>query len=68
VASNGLREEELMAKAASKITLSPSRNVPFDKLVRSQSKVRRIKAGVSVDKPTEPIARRGILQSPNVRS
>ncbi len=38
-----------MAKAAQKITLSPSRDIPFDKLVLSQSNVRRIKAGVSVE-------------------
>jgi ParB family transcriptional regulator, chromosome partitioning protein len=29
-----------------KITLSPSRDIPFNKLVLSQSNVRRVKAGV----------------------
>ena len=44
-----------MAKAAQKITLSPSRDIPFDKLVLSQSNVRRIKAGVSVEELAEMI-------------
>ena len=56
-----------MAKVALKITLSPSRDIPFDKLVLSQSNVRRIKAGVSVEELAEDIARRGLLQSLNVR-
>lgn len=56
-----------MAKAAQKITLSPSRDIPFEKLVLSQSNVRRIKAGVSVEELAEDIARRGLLQSLNVR-
>jgi ParB family chromosome partitioning protein len=56
-----------MAKAAQKITLSPSRDIPFDKLVLSQSNVRRIKAGVSVEELAEDIARRGMLQGLNVR-
>ena len=56
-----------MAKAAQNITLSPSRDIPFDKLVLSQSNVRRIKAGVSVEQLAEDIARRGLLQSLNVR-
>ena len=57
-----------MAKAAQKIILSPSRDIPFDKLVLSQSNVRRIKAGVSVEELAEDIARRGLLQSLNVRA
>ena len=56
-----------MAKAAQKIILSPSRDIPFDKLVLSQSNVRRIKAGVSVEELAEDIARRGLLQSLSVR-
>lgn len=35
--------------------------------MRSQSNVRRIKAGVSVEELTEGIARRGLLQSLSVR-
>ncbi len=57
-----------MVKSAQKVTLSPSRNIPFDKLVLSQSNVRRIKAGISVEELAEDIAHRGLLQSLNVRS
>jgi len=56
-----------MANAAQKVTLSPSRDIPFDKLVLSQSNVRRIKSGVSIDELAEDIARRGLLQGLNVR-
>ncbi|MFC0159120.1 DNA-binding protein [Mameliella alba] len=56
-----------MAKSAQKVTLSPSRDIPFDKLVLSQSNVRRIKAGISVEELAEDIARRGLLQSLSVR-
>ena len=56
-----------MAKVAQKVTLSPSRDIPFNNLVLSQSNVRRIKAGVSVEELAEDIARRGLLQSLNVR-
>ncbi len=67
VASGARRGENLMTKAVQKITLSPSRDIPFDKLVLSQSNVRRINAGVSVDELAEDIARRGLLQGLNVR-
>ncbi|TIW39570.1 MAG: ParB/RepB/Spo0J family partition protein, partial [Mesorhizobium sp.] len=57
-----------MATAKKKpITLSPSRDIPFNQLVLSQSNVRRIKAGVSVEELAEDIARRGILQGLTVR-
>lgn len=56
-----------MAQATQKINLSPSRDIPFDKLVLSQSNVRRIKAGVSVEELAEDIARRGLLQGLSVR-
>ena len=56
-----------MTKAVQKITLSPSQDIPFDKLVLSQSNVRRIKAGISVDELAESIARRGLIQSLHVR-
>ena len=56
-----------MAKAIEKITLSPSRDIPFNKLVLSQSNVRRIKAGLSIEELAEDIARRTLLQSLNVR-
>ncbi|MER9883938.1 ParB/RepB/Spo0J family partition protein [Mesorhizobium sp. M0118] len=55
------------AKKKPTITLSPSRDVPFNRLVLSQSNVRRIKAGVSVEELAEDIARRGILQGLTVR-
>ena len=47
-----------MAKAVQKITLSRSRDIPFNKLVLSQSNVRRVKAGVSIDQLAESIAQR----------
>jgi ParB family transcriptional regulator, chromosome partitioning protein len=50
-----------------KITLSSSRDIPLNKLVLSQSNVRRIKSGISVEELAEDIARRGLLQSLNVR-
>ena len=56
-----------MAKAVQKITLSASRDIPFNKLVLSQSNVRRLQAGVSIEDLAEDIARRGLLQSLNVR-
>jgi ParB family chromosome partitioning protein len=56
-----------MAKAVQKITLSASRDIPFNKLVLSQSNVRRLRAGVSIEELAEDIARRGLLQSLNVR-
>ena len=67
VAPGARRGEDLMAQAAQKITLSSSRDIPFDKLVLSQSNVRRIKAGVSVEELAEDIARRGLLQGLSVR-
>jgi len=57
-----------MAKAVQKITLSPSRDIPFNKLVLSQSNVRRVKAGVSIEQLAESIAQRTLLQSLNVRA
>lgn len=56
-----------MATAVQKITLSPSRDIPFNKLILSQSNVRRIKAGVSIEELSQDIARRGLLQGLNVR-
>jgi ParB family chromosome partitioning protein len=38
-----------MGKTVQKITLSASRDIPFDRLVLSQSNVRRVKAGVSIE-------------------
>ena len=57
-----------MATTVQKITLSPSRDIPFNKLVLSQSNVRRVKAGISIEELAEDIARRGLLQGLSVRS
>jgi ParB family chromosome partitioning protein len=57
-----------MTKTVQKITLSRSRDIPFNKLVLSQSNVRRIKAGVSVEQLAESIAQRTLLQSLSVRA
>lgn len=51
-----------------KIVLSGSRDIPFNQLVLSQSNVRRVKAGVSIDALAADIARRGLLQSLTVRA
>src|SRR5260370_36885408 len=56
-----------MAKAVQKIKLSPSRDIPFNKLVLAQSNVRRTKAGISIEDLAEDIGRRSLLQSLNVR-
>lgn len=56
-----------MTTAIQKITLATSRDIPFNKLVLSQSNVRRVKAGISVDELAESIARRGLIQSLHVR-
>ena len=50
-----------------KITLSASRDIPFNKLVLSQANVRRVKAGVSIEELAEDIARRTLLASLTVR-
>lgn len=55
-----------MATAVQKITLASSRDIPFNKLVLSQSNVRRVKAGVSVEDLAASIARRGLIQSLSV--
>ncbi|MCA7118391.1 MAG: hypothetical protein LGL72_03085 [Acidibrevibacterium sp.] len=49
-----------MATAIQKITLSSSRDIPFNKLVLSQSNVRRVKAGVSIEELAEDVHRRMI--------
>ena len=57
-----------MAQAIQKITLSASRDIPFNKLVLSQANVRRVKAGVSIEELAEDIARRTLLQGLSVRA
>jgi ParB family chromosome partitioning protein len=56
-----------MAPAVQKITLSSSRDIPFHKLVLSQSNVRKVKTGVSIEELSQDIARRGLLQGLTVR-
>ena len=50
-----------------KISLSASRDIPFNKLVLSQSNVRNVKAGASIEELAEDIARRTLLASLTVR-
>ncbi len=57
-----------MATAVRKITLSPSRDIPFNQLVLSQANVRRVKAGISIEELADDIARRGLLHGLSVRS
>src|SRR5229473_2749799 len=59
--------ENIDMASVRKITLSASRDIPFNKLVLSQSNVRRVKAGLSIEELAEDIARRTLLQSLNVR-
>ncbi len=56
-----------MASAIQKIALNASRDIPFNKLVLSQSNVRRVKFGLSIEELARDIERRGLLQSLNVR-
>ncbi|NYF33620.1 ParB/RepB/Spo0J family partition protein [Sphingopyxis sp. JAI108] len=56
-----------MAKPVPKLTLNQAREIPLDRLELSQSNVRRVKAGVSIDTLAADIARRGLLQSLGVR-
>jgi ParB family transcriptional regulator, chromosome partitioning protein len=56
-----------MAQATPKISLSVSRDIPFNKLKLSDSNVRRTKAGVAIEQLADDIARRTLLQSLTVR-
>ncbi|MCG5241417.1 ParB/RepB/Spo0J family partition protein [Azospirillum doebereinerae] len=53
--------------AVDKIVLSPSRDIPFNKLVLAQANVRKVKAGVSIENLAEDIARRTLLHGLAVR-
>lgn len=57
-----------MTKAVQKIALSPSCDIPFNKLVLSRRNVRPVKAGVSIEQLAESIAQRTPLQSLSVRA
>jgi ParB family chromosome partitioning protein len=56
-----------MASAIQKISLSASRDIPFNKLLLSACNVRRTKAGVSIEQLADDIARRTLLQIITVR-
>ena len=56
-----------MASATTKVALSASRDIPFNKLLLSSCNVRRVKAGVSIQELADDIARRSLLQSLVVR-
>lgn len=49
------------------ISLSQSRDIPFNKLVLSDRNVRRIQTGLSIEELAEDIAQRSLLQSLSVR-
>lgn len=49
------------------ISLSQSRNIPFNKLTLSDRNVRRVITGLSVEELAEDIAQRSLLQSLSVR-
>src|ERR1700693_6363113 len=61
-------EKHPMKNAMPKITLSPSQDIPFNKLILSQANVRKIRAGISIEELAEDIARRGLLQGLSVRA
>jgi len=67
MASGARRGEYLMTKTVQITAVFPSRDIHVDKLMLSQTNVRRIKAGLSVEKLAEDIPRRGLLQSLSVR-
>jgi ParB family chromosome partitioning protein len=56
-----------MAHANRKISLSVSRDIPFNMLVLSGSNVRRTKADAAIEQLADDIARRTLLQSLTVR-
>ena len=47
-----------MSKTIQKISLAPTRDIPFNSLVLSQANVRTIKTGVSIEELSKDIARR----------
>ena len=57
-----------MTKSLPKLVLSSSRDIPFCQLMLSQSNVRRVKAGLSIEDLAEDIYHRTLLQSLNVRA
>ena len=57
-----------MANAVQKIRLSASRDIPFNRLVLSQSNIRRVQAGISIEELAEDIARRTLLHRDDAAS
>lgn len=55
-----------MATAKPKLTLNPSRDIPFDKPKLSPANVRRTRPGDAIVEQADEIARRGLLQSLSV--
>lgn len=51
-----------MATAIPKISLSSSRDIPFNRLLLSQSSVRRVKSGLSIEELDHDIERRRLLR------
>ncbi len=56
-----------MTKAKTKLVLNDVQSIPLNKLVASESNVRRIKNGISIEELAADIAHRGLLQNLNVR-
>lgn len=56
-----------MARSQPKITLSPSRDIPFDRLRLSAANVRRVRPDEGIANLADDIARRGLLHNLNVR-
>nr|WP_175575183.1 hypothetical protein [Novacetimonas hansenii] len=51
-----------MATAIPKISLSSSRDIPFNRLLLSQSSVRRVKSGLSIEELDRDIERCRLLR------
>lgn len=56
-----------MAKRQPKLVLAPAQGIPFNQLVLSQSNVRRVKNGVTINDLAADIERRGLLNGLSVR-
>ena len=54
--------------SAIQLKLSPSRNVPFNRLRLCQSNVRRINAGVSIEQLAASVVQRTLILSVNLRA
>ncbi len=63
-----MAKPKLKTKPAATLCLSASRDIHLSKLVLSQSNVRQVKAGVSIEELAEDIALRTLLQGLTVRA